>query len=90
MLADTLKHLHDAENQADNIIAKANQTVQDIEKHTYQQIADLNAAADQAIAAKVAKLKRPAPLPAPQINLEVSTNQIAAAVDYLTKAVFEV
>lgn len=90
MLADTLKRLHDAESQADNIIAQANQTVQAIEKNTYQQIADVNAAADQAIAAQIAKLERPAPLPTPQVKVEVPANKIAAAVDYLTKAVFEV
>lgn len=88
MLADTLKLIQQAEEKADNILAKANQTVQEIEKQTYATIAQLNADTDAQIAADIAKLPKPAATTAPQVVLNIPENQMQAAVDYITKAFY--
>lgn len=88
MLADTLKLIHQAEGKADNIIAKANQTVHEIEQRTYRQIEELNSQTEQTIATAVAALPQPEPAPVPTVNYEVPEQTMTAAVDYIVRAFY--
>ena len=88
MLAETLKLINQAEEQADNILAKANQTVQDIEKQTYQKIEQINTETDAAIAKAVAKLPKAAEITAQNVVLNVPEDKIQEAVAYITKSFY--
>ena len=88
MLADTLKLINQAEDKADNLIAKANQTVHEIEQRTYQQIEELNAQTEQDIAAAVAALPTPEPAPVPTVKYDVPEQTMTAAVDYIVRAFY--
>lgn len=88
MLADTLKQINAAEEQADNILAKANQRVQMIEKQTYQEIEKINANTDAEIAKAIAKLPKLPEATAPQVTLTAAKQQMDAAVAYITKSFY--
>lgn len=88
MLADTLKLINQAEEQADNILAKANQTVQDIEKQTYHEIEKINADTDAAIAKALAKLPKASGATAQNVVLNVPENKMQEAVAYITKSFY--
>lgn len=88
MLADTLKLINQAEEQADNILAKANQTVQDIEKQTYRQIEQINAETEAAIAKAKAKLPKASAVAAQDVVLNISKDKMQAAVAYITKSFY--
>ena len=88
MLADTLKLINQVEEQADNILAKANQTVQDIEKQTYQKIEKINTEADVAIAKAIAKLPAPTGVTAQNVVLNIPENKMQEAVAYITKSFY--
>ena len=87
MLADTLKTLHDTEEQAEQIVAKAQIQVREIEKQTYQQITKIENDTNAAIADAVAHLPQPDPLPAPTVKIDVPQAKMDAAVAYIIQAV---
>ena len=87
MLADTLQALHDTEEQAEQIIAKAQMQVHEIEKQTYQQITKIENDNHLEIATAIAQLPQPEPLPEPTVELNVPQAKMDAAVDYIIKAV---
>lgn len=88
MLADTLQLINQAETKADNLIAKANQTVQEIEQRTYQQIETLHAQTEQAIAAAVANLPSPPPEPVPAVEYNVPEQTMATVVASIVQAFY--
>lgn len=87
MLADTLQAIHDTEAQAEQIVANAQIQVREIEKQTYQQITKIENITNAEIAAAIAALPQPQPLPKPTINLTVPENKMDAAVAYIIQAV---
>ena len=88
MLADILKTLHDTEDQAEQIIAKANVQVREIEKDTYQRITKIENNTNAEIAAAVAKLPQPEPLAAPTVEINVPKAKMDAAVAHIVQAVY--
>lgn len=90
MLADTLKTLHDTEDQAEQILAQANLQVREIEKQTYQRITKIENNTNAEIAEAIAKLPQPQPLPAPNVELKVPQTKMDAAVDYILQAIYGV
>jgi hypothetical protein len=89
MLADTLQALQDTEEQAEKIIADAHIKVSEIEKQTYQQINKIESNNNAEIAAAIAKLPQPEPLPTPNVTINVPQAKLDAAVAYIIKAVKE-
>jgi len=87
MLADTLQALHDTEEQAEQIIANAHIQVREIEKQTYQQITKIENDTNAEIAAALANLPQPEPLPEPTVEIEVPQTKMDAAVNYIINAV---
>ena len=87
MLADTLQALHDTEEQAEQIIAKARMQVREIEKQTYQQITRIENNTNAEIATAVAALPQPQPLPEPTVKIDVPQAKMDAAVAYIIQAV---
>ena len=87
MLADTLQALHDTEEQAEQIIANAHIQVREIEKQTYQQITKIEDDTNAEIAAALANLPQPEPLPEPTVEIEVPQAKMDAAVNYIINAV---
>ncbi len=87
MLADTLQALHDTEEQAEQIIANAHIQVREIEKQTYQQITKIENDTNAEIAAALANLPQPEPLPEPTVEIEVPQAKMDAAVNYIINAV---
>ena len=87
MLADTLQALHDTEEQAEQIIANAHIQVREIEKQTYQQITKIENDTNAEIAAALANLPQPEPLPEPTVEIEVPQAKMDAAVNYIINAI---
>ncbi len=87
MLADTLQAIHKTEDQAEKIITDANLQVHEIEKQTYQQIAQIENSNNSAIAIALAELPQPEPLAEPVIKIEVPQNKMDAAVNCIIQAV---
>ena len=87
MLADTLQAIHDIEEQAEQIIANAHIQVREIEKQTYQQITKIENDTNAEIAAALANLPQPEPLPEPTVEIEVPQAKMDAAVNYIINAV---
>ena len=87
MLADTLKNLHDTEDQAEQILVQANLKVREIEKQTYQRITQIENNNAAEIAAKIAALPQPTAPTAPTVHINVPQTKFDAAVDYLMQAV---
>ena len=87
MLADTLKTLHDTEDQAEQIVAKAQMQVREIEKQTYAQMTKIENDTNAAIAAAVARLPEPESLPTPTVTIDVPQAKLEAAVNYIIQAV---
>ena len=90
MLADILKTLHDTEDQAEQIMAKANLQVREIEKQTYQRITQIENNASAKIAATLAQLPQPQPLPEPTVEINVPQAKMDAAVEHILQAVYGV
>lgn len=90
MLADILKTLHDTEDQAEQILSQAQVQVHEIEKQTVGQITKIEANTNAEIAAAIARLPEPTPLPAPTIEIHVPQAKLDAAVNYIIQAVHEV
>lgn len=88
MLADTLKTLHDTEEQAEQILAQANLQVREIEKQTYQRITKIENNTNAEIAEAIAQLPQPKSLPTPTVEINVPQAKFDAAVDYIIKAVY--
>lgn len=88
MLADTLKMLHDTEDQAEQIIAQAHLRVREIEKATYQRITKIENNTNAEIATALEQLPEPKPLPTPTVNLNVPQAKMDAAVDCILQAVY--
>ncbi len=88
MLAETLQLINQAETKADNLIAKANQTVHEIEERTYRQIETLNTQTEAAIAAAVAALPTPVPAPTPTVEYQVPEQTMTAAVKQIVQAFY--
>ena len=88
MLANILKTLHDTEDQAEQIIVKANLQVREIEKQTYERMTQIENNTNAKIAAAVAKLPQPTPLPDPTVELNVPQAKMDAAVDHIIQAVY--
>ncbi len=88
MLADILKTLHDTEDQAEQIIAKANVQVREIEKDTYQRITKIENNTNAEIAAAVAKLPQLEPLAEPTVAINVPKAKMDAAVAHIVQAVY--
>ena len=88
MLADILKNIQETEEQAEQIIAKANVQVREIEKQTYQRITKIENNTNAEIAAELAKLPQPEPMPAPTVEINVPQAKLNAAVDHIIQAVY--
>lgn len=87
MLVDTLQALHDTENKAEKILTDANLKVREIEKQTYQQITKIENNTNNEIAQAIAALPQPQPEPEPVVKIDVPTEKMNAAVDYIIQAV---
>lgn len=89
MLADTLKLIHDTEEQANQILAQANLQVHTIEQETYQRIAKLEHETNLEIADEVANLPQPQTLPIPTVELAVPQTKMETAVNHIIQTVYE-
>lgn len=89
MLADTLKMIHDTEEQANQILAQANLQIHSIEQETYQRITKIDHDMNLEIADAVANLPQPEVLPIPNTKLTVPQVKMETAIKHILKSIYE-
>jgi hypothetical protein len=82
MLADILKQINEAENEADNIFARTKTQILDIEKDAAVKIEKINADTDAEIAAKVRELTPNIIPEAKEIKITPDQKKFDAAVKF--------
>ena len=84
MLGDILKRIHDAEDEADNILMQAEKETVAMKKDMFTAIEQINHNTDMEIAKTIASLPKPQPTIPQTVDFDINANKIATAVKYAT------
>ena len=87
-IVDILKRINDAEEEADNIVARAKDKIADMERETAIKVDKISTDADAEIAVRIKNMTPPPTVHNTDAGINVSNEKIAKAVEFGTKEFF--